>query len=287
MNLPIPLPWVGMVALPTLFTVMLSIGLMLGPAQIAAALTRRTVLLALLFAAVVPMPLLAIITVDWFDLRGPVAVGLMLMAISPGAPFALKRAIDAGGHREFAPALHVAIVVLAVVTVPLSVAILAKLYSAKFEITYLQIARQVFVAQLLPLLLGALVRYLWPAFATRIEPPMVRFGNKLVFLLLVVTLIDIVPVLDNIGFVPTIAGMVLTVFALFIGALSAGRDAAVRPAGAIAVAMRNPGLALVIAQANNAKPAVTAAIIGYSFGVGLVVAGFLWWQRRRAAAMGL
>lgn len=287
MNLPIPLPWVGLIALPTLFTVMFAIGLMLGPTQIAAALTRRTVLLALLFAAVVPMPLMTIIAVDWFDLRGPVAAGLMLMAISPGAPFALKRAIDAGGHREFAPALHVAIVVLAVVTVPLSVAVLAKIYSAKFEITYLQIARQVFIAQLLPLLLGALVRYLRPAFATRIEPPMVRFGNKLVLLLLLVTLIDIVPILDNIGFVPTIAGIGLSVFALSIGALSAGRDAEVRPAGAIAVAMRNPGLALVIAQANHAQPAVTAAIIGYSFGVGLVVAAFLWWKRRQASAMGL
>ena len=51
-----------------------------------------------------------------------IALGIVLMAISPGAPVALRRALDAGGSREFAPALHLAIVMLAVVTVPASIA---------------------------------------------------------------------------------------------------------------------------------------------------------------------
>ena len=70
MSPPIPLQWVGFIALPTLFTVMFAIGLMLGPAQVAAAMTRRTILLAVLFVlpmlgvdvfgAVVRAPVLAI-----------------------------------------------------------------------------------------------------------------------------------------------------------------------------------------------------------------------------------
>ena len=86
MNPPIPMQWVGLIALPTLFTVMFAIGLMLGPAQVAAAMTRRTILLAVLFAAVVPLPMLTVVAVELFHLRGPIGVGLLLMAISPGAP---------------------------------------------------------------------------------------------------------------------------------------------------------------------------------------------------------
>ena len=63
--------WVGLIALPTLFTVMFAIGLMLGPAQVAAAMTRRTILLAVLFAAVVPLPVVTIVAVELFHLRGP------------------------------------------------------------------------------------------------------------------------------------------------------------------------------------------------------------------------
>jgi predicted Na+-dependent transporter len=66
MSPPIPLQWVGFIALPTLFTVMFAIGLMLGPAQVAAAMTRRTILLAVLFAAVVPLPVVTIVAVELY-----------------------------------------------------------------------------------------------------------------------------------------------------------------------------------------------------------------------------
>ena len=287
MNLPIPMQWVGLIAVPTLFTVMFAIGLMLGPAQARAAMTRRNVLLAVLFAAVVPLPVVTALAVELFNLRGPVGVGLLLMAISPGAPFALRKAIDAGGHREFAPALHMAIVVLAVVTVPLSVAILDALFSADFQVTYLQIGKQVFFAQLLPLLLGALVRYLKPALASWLEPRMARLGNALLAVFSAVVLINIVPIIAGFGFVPTLAGGGMAIFALAVGGLFAGRDAQARPAAAIAVAMRNPGLALVMAEANQAPPAVSAVILGYTAGVAIVVSTFLWWKRRQLRAIGL
>jgi bile acid:Na+ symporter, BASS family len=287
MNLLIPMQWVGMIAVPTLFTVMFAIGLMLGPAQVSAAMTRRTILLAVLFAAVVPLPVVTVVAVELFKLRGPIGLGLLLMAISPGAPFALRRAIDAGGQRDFAPALHIAIVTLAVVTVPLSVAILDALFSADFQVTYLQIGKQVFIVQLLPLLLGALIRYLKPGLATWLEPRMARGGNVLLAVFSVLLLIDIVPIIAGIGYVPTVAGAGMALFALAMGSLFAGRDAEARPAAAIAVAMRNPGLALVIAEANHAPPAVSAVILGYTVGVALVVSGYLWWKRRQMRAIGL
>ena len=199
----------------------------------------------------------------------------------------MRKAIDAGAHRDFAPALHIAIVALAVVTVPLSVAILDALFSANFQVTYGQIGRQVFVVQLLPLLAGALVRYLKPGLAAWLEPRAARLGNGLVAVFSAVTLIDIVPIIAGIGWVPTAAGAGMAVLALITGALVAGRDPEIRPAAAIAVAMRNPGLALTMAEANHAPPVVSAVIMGYTAGVALVVSALLWHKRRQTRALGL
>jgi BASS family bile acid:Na+ symporter len=85
--------WISPVAAVTVFTVMLSLGLLLEREQIISALRRRMVLAAVLFAVVVPLPALAVIVVKLFGLRGAVAAGIVLMAISPGAPVALRRAI--------------------------------------------------------------------------------------------------------------------------------------------------------------------------------------------------
>src|SRR5262244_4662033 len=120
-----PIPnWLTLLVGTTVFTVMLSLGLLLGREQIAAALQRRVVLAAVLFAVFIPVPATAVLLVKLFGLKGAVAAGILLMAISPGAPVALRRAIEVGGHPAFAPALHLAIVLSAIVTVPASVAAL-------------------------------------------------------------------------------------------------------------------------------------------------------------------
>ncbi len=73
------------------------------------------------------------------------------MAISPGAPVALRRSLDSGGHSSFAPTLQIAVAVLAVVSMPLFIGALNEYYGAAAVSEPLQLARQVFVAQLLPL----------------------------------------------------------------------------------------------------------------------------------------
>ena len=71
----IPFQWIGLFATATVFAVMFSIGLMLGREQIAAAMQRRIVLLAVIFAVVVPVPALAVLSLKLLGLTGPVAVG--------------------------------------------------------------------------------------------------------------------------------------------------------------------------------------------------------------------
>ncbi|MFO1312148.1 MAG: hypothetical protein U1F41_08810 [Burkholderiales bacterium] len=280
----IPFQWIGLFATVVVWVVMFALGLMLGREQIAAAMQRRVVLAAVLFAVVVPVPALSVLAVKAFGITGPVAAGIVLMAVSPGAPVALRRALDAGGDRGFAPALHLAIVALAVVTVPLSVAILDWIFAKDFVVTPLHIARQIFLAQLLPMAIGASLRAFVPALASRIEGRLVRVGNVLLAVMGLMVLVDLPALLAAVGYVPIVAGIAMTLCALATGAAFAWRDPSVRPAAAIAAAMRNPGLALVIATVNRAPPDVTAAVIGYALGLAVTIVGYLQWRKRAATA---
>ena len=278
----IPFQWIGLFATATVFAVMFALGLMLGREQIAAALQRRVVLAAVVFAVVVPVPALAVLVLKIFGLKGAVAVGIVLMAVSPGAPVALRRALEAGGSREFAPALHVAIVMLAVVTVPTTVAILSWIFAANFAVSPLDIGRQVFFAQLLPLALGATLRAVRPALAAKLEAPLGRVGNWLLLVVAVLVLVDFPPIFRAVGWTPIVAGVGMTACALAVGAAFAWRDREVWPAAAVAAAMRNPGLALMIATVNRAPFEVTAAVVGYALGLAVTMIAFLQWRRRRA-----
>jgi predicted Na+-dependent transporter len=138
-------------------------------------------------------------------------------------------------------------VLFAVVTVPASVLILEWIFSAEFTVTPLDVGRQVFFAQLLPLALGATLRALRPALAATLEPRLARLGNLLLLVLGAMALIDLPAIIGQIGWMPSVAGFAMTIAAPAVGAMFAGRVAEVRPAAAVAAAMRNPGLALLIA----------------------------------------
>ncbi len=276
----IPLQWIGLFGVVTVFTVMLSLGLMLGREQIEAALQRRVVMAAVVFAVVVPIPALAVLVVKLLQPPPPVAAGIVLMAISPGAPIALRRALDAGGDPAFAPALHLAIVMLAVVTVPLSVLVLDWIFSRDFAVTPLHVGRQVFFAQLLPMALGAATRAWRPALAQRLQPALARLGNLLLLVLVAMILADVPAILRSVGWMPAAAGFAMTLVALAVGWGFAWRDNAARPAAAIAAGMRNPGLALLIATLNRAPAAVIEGILGYAVGLAFAIVVFLQWRKR-------
>lgn len=274
----IPMQWVGGVAVLAVFVVMFALGLMLGREQIHAALERRVVLAAVVFAVLVPIPALAVVFVEVVKPPSAVAAGIVLMAISPGAPVALRRALDAGGDRRLAPALHLSIVLLAVLTVPASVLIMDWIFDAHFTVTPFDIGRQVFFAQLMPLALGAGLRTWRPRLASRIEPRIAKVGNALLLILGGMALIDAPPIFRQVGWLPTAAGAGMTAAALAVGIAFAGRHHDVRPAAGIIAAMRNPGLALMIATLNHASPAVTGSVIGYAVGLAAVVIVFLQWR---------
>jgi hypothetical protein len=137
------------------------------------------------------------------------------------------------------------------------------------------------------LTLGATLRAWKPLLAQSLEPRIVRVGNVLLLVLGVMALLDLPWIFGEIGWLPSAAGFGMTIVALAVGAAFAGRDIEVRPAAAIAAAMRNPGLALLIAALNRTAPDVTAAIIGYAVGLAVAIILFLQWRKRAARQPGV
>jgi BASS family bile acid:Na+ symporter len=273
------------VAAATVFTVMFDLGLAVVPGEFRWVLAHPSLLLRGLFSVLVAVPALAWIVARALDLPRPAEIGILLMAISPGAPVALRRSLGAGGHRSFAPALQIAVAALAVVSMPLSIAAFDEYYGGHATIAPQQLARQVLLAQLLPLSLGMLARRFLAVPATWLEPRLRRVGSVLLVLLLVLALMDIWQVVIGAGLRVVLAFVMTTVLALGAGHLLGGPEPATRTATAISSAARNPGLALLVATFNAASPAITATLLAYFVIAAVSIAPYAIWRRRVAAAV--
>jgi hypothetical protein len=79
---------------------------------------------------------------------------------------------------------------------------------------------------------------------------------------------------------PVVVVVITTIAALFVGHLAGGTLPEVRHSIAIAGAMRNVGLALLIATLNRTPPAVDVIIISYAIAAILIVFAYiLWWTK--------
>jgi BASS family bile acid:Na+ symporter len=281
---PVPDWLLSAVAIATIFTIMFDLGLAIVPGEFRSVARQPGLLLKGLFAVLVAVPALAWIVARALDLPRAAEVGIMLMAIAPGAPVALRRSLDAGGHRSYAPALQIAVAALAVVSMPLSIAALNEYYGGSATIEPRHLARQVFTAQLLPLGLGMLARRLFAGQAAWLEPRLNRLGRGLLIALVALALIDIWQVVIGAGPRVTIAIAIVTALALAAGHLLGGPDPATRTATAISSAVRNPGLALLVATLNAAPPAITAAVLAYFAIAALTVIPYVAWRRRAGGA---
>ena len=270
------------VAAATVFTVMFDLGLAIVPGEFRWVGRHRALMAKALFAALVAVPALAWAVARALDLPRPAEIGIMLMAISPGAPVALRRSLGAGGHQSFAPALQIALALLAVVSMPLWIAAFDEYYAGTATIDPRHLARQVFVAQLLPLGLGMLARRALPATAAWLEPRLRKAGTVLLVALVALALVDIWEPVAGAGLRVVLAIVTVTILATAAGHLLGGPEPATRTATAISSAARNPGLALLVATLNHASPAITATVLAYLLIAALTLIPYVTWRKRTA-----
>lgn len=279
---PIPDWLLSATAIATVFTVMFSLGLAISPGDFRAAWRRPGLMLKGLFSVLVAAPALALIVTRVASLERPVEIGIVLMAIAPGAPVALRRSLSAGGHRGFAPALQIAVALLAVVAIPLWIAGLDHVYGGNATIDPRHLMRQVFIAQLLPLGLGMLLQHCREELAESLGARLARITTLLLLTLALLALLDVWRTVADAGLNATLAIVVTTALILAGGHLLGGPDPATRTALAVVSAARNPGLALLVAAVNHADPRIIATVLAYLIISALTITPYVIWRRRVA-----
>ena len=163
---------------------------------------------------------------------------------------------------------------------PVSIALLDELYAGHASIAPGHVARQIFIAQLLPLGLGIAFRNAWPTAAARFAPTLSRLGTIMLIALVIISLVDVWrPVVDA-GPRIVVTIVTVTVLALAVGHLLGGPDQSTRTAVAISSAARNPGLALLVATLNAAPPEITATVLAYLVVSALTVLPYVLWRHR-------
>jgi BASS family bile acid:Na+ symporter len=264
---PTPEWLLSLLAAATVFSVMASVGLGISLGELHVARREPGLLLRAWLTTVVAVPCLAVLVTRTLQLPRWEEIGVVLMAISPGAPMALRNALGAGGHQGFAASLQIAVALLSVLSMPLSVAALDRLYAGSASIAPWDVAKQVFFAQLVPLGIGIATRRAAPALAVALARVTARAGNVLLALLAVVAGIEAWGALTTAG--PRLGGP----------------DPATRTAVATTAAMRNAGLALLAATLNAGPPRIRATVLAYIASSLPIVLVYLGWRRRiRATA---
>lgn len=282
---PIPEWVVTAFAAVTVFTVMFSLGLGIMLDELRWIWQQPDPIARGLFSVLVAVPASALAITRALDVPRLAAIGIVLMAISPGAPVALRHSLSAGGHRAFASSLQIWVAILAVVSMPLSLAALNPLYAGHASVTPWNIARQVFFAQLLPLGVGLVLRHASAPLATWLESKLARIGVLLLVVLGVLVLIDVWEVTIGAGLRVTAAIVLTTVAALAIGHLLGGPEPTTRTAVAITSAARNAGLALLVATLNSAPDAIKGTVLAYLVISLFVIVPYVVWRRHAGAQL--
>ncbi|MBO4206467.1 bile acid:sodium symporter family protein [Micromonospora echinofusca] len=166
--------WLTSVGLPVaLAIVMLGLGLGLTWADFRRVAAYPVLVLVALGCQVVVLPAICFGLVLAFGLRPELAVGMMLLAASPGGTTANLYSHLFGGHVAVNVTLTAVNSVLAVVTLPLVVNLSADYFLSDSRSVGLQFDKvlQVFAIVLVPVALGMAIRARVPALADRLATP--------------------------------------------------------------------------------------------------------------------
>lgn len=274
----IPLWLINAVSFTTVFSVMTSIGTTITPTEFFQHIRAPIPLILGLAISLVIVPSIGIAATFAFGLPLAEQVGITLMVIAPGAPLALRRALGSGADPAFAPTLQVVIALLAVPAVPLWVEVGNLLLGTKGIADPMAVGKQVLLAQLLPLALGSAVRRAAPICGAKVGKALGRAGAVLLIAAILCQLVDLHRMLLAAHLWPIVIATVTTIFALSAGQLT-GQSPEVRHAIAVTSALRNVGLALLIATSNRTPPLVEVVIVSYAITAIIIVSAYIRWWR--------
>lgn len=242
---------------------MLGAGLQADRSELLSAVSNYGLLGRALAANFVVVPFGAYAITKILHVDDAVATGLLLMAIAPGVPFVILAGGSAkGGSHALAVTLAVILPVISLLTIPFMAEVL------------LPESKRVFVPpgqlfslltyQFVPLALGAITAAFAPGLSERLRRPIAGFSTLALITLWVVLIPSIIRSLIAIaGSRGVLAAIGIDILSLVAGWILGGDELDERFTMAIGTALRNPGIAMLIATTVFAGTAAAAGVTAY------------------------
>jgi BASS family bile acid:Na+ symporter len=273
---------INIAATITLLEMMVTIGLGVKLADVLGVARNVGLVLRAALANYVLVPAAAVLLLLVFHTEPLAAVGFLVAAVCPGAPYGPPFTALARGNVTAAVGLMVILAGSSAVVAPLLLQLLVPFVAGHdpVRVNVVKMVGTLVLSQFLPLCVGVFVRERWPALAERLRKPFSRVSLVL-NLLLVSTIISVqFHMLANIAPIAYAGMSALLVATVLAGAVLGGRAREERVAMVCATSVRNVGVSLVIATGSfPGTPAITAATAYALFQTILMALAALQWGR--------
>lgn len=277
-----------------LVIIMLGLGLSLKLENFARVLSRPKPILVGIACHSLVLPLLCLALVYVSDLPPAIAVGMMLLAASPGGSTASVFTHLARGDVALSLTMAGLTSLLAIITLPIVGNISLQLFFGQAETVYLEVTQvlQIFLLAIVPAIIGMLIHSRYPAFASRLERPVKILAAVFLIAVVLLALIGQWRLVVLWGPIIGVTVLIFNVGSLAVGywmprLLGIDRQQAI--AIAMAIGIHNAALVITMALSeymlDNSEMAIPPALYGL---VAYVTCGiFVWLLNRMPRLAGL
>jgi len=270
----------------TLFEMMVAIGLGATFGDLATVARSWSLVARAALANYLCVPAVTVGLLLLFNPQPMVAVGFLILAVCPGAPYGPPFTAIAKGNVAAAVGLMVILAGSSAIVAPILLHFLAPLVSANEPLTVdaTRIVGTLLLTQLVPLCVGVAVRQWRPTLADRLQKPANLVSKVLNLAAVVLILVAQLHLLTEIRLRGFVGMLALLTASWAAGWLLGGPGTDMRKAMTLTTSLRNVGVGLVIASSAFAgTPAVTATL---AYGLFAVVGSLLLalgWARQAPA----
>ncbi|HEX5415120.1 MAG TPA: bile acid:sodium symporter [Chloroflexota bacterium] len=251
---------------------MFSLGLGLTIWQIARIASRFNLMGRALLVNIVLIPLLAYVLVRVLPTNPQLAIGVLLMAMAPGAAFGPKMVQIARAYIPLAVGLVAIVAVLIVFTLPATAALILP---GETVIDSMALVQSMVLVEIIPLAFGLALHQWWRPVSRALRPWVTRASTVLFVLVVLATIVVSLPAFPSLLQIPSILAALGTMAgSILLGYWLGGPGVETRRALAITSLSRYAGIALFVADSSFPDPHVRAMIVAYGT-IGVIVGAAL------------
>lgn len=251
-----------------LMIVMMGMGLSLTKADFKRVVLYPKAVFIGLFNQIILLPIMAFLLITWFEIRPALAVGMMILAASPGGPTSNLITHLSKGDTALSVTLTAFSSLITLITIPLILEwSLAYYWSDQIPVVLkrMDVFKELVIVTLIPVVIGISIKHYRPKFADKMNKP-VKVASALILIIVIVGIIikeidKIVPYFYEVG----LSTLSLNILALTVGFLTAtffGLPKSQRISISIESGIQNGTLSIAIAIGilNNTDFAIPAVI---------------------------